>query len=195
MKKIISVLAVLCLLVLVFCACDGLGNSNIDTLNDKLSEYYSGWNVQVTTLKNDVSLTNEFEITRIGEGYGIDYSVEKLNELSIDAPNEFKTTLKGTATVKDGKLTYTDGDAIDIDLSGMTEIGLKFDSSYFEDISFTTAMFKANVSAPKDFFGKDVECTSMTVTASFNETVFKYIIVSYTANDGAQVTIRYDFKA
>lgn len=195
MKKIISVLTILCLLVLVFCACDGLGNSNIDTLNDKLSEYYSGWTVTVTTIKNDVSLTNEFDISRAGEGYEIDYSLEELNELSIDASSEFKTTIDGKALVRDGKVILAEGNSTDVDLSGMTEIGLKFDNSYFEDISLTTAMFKANVSAPKDFFGKDVECTSMTVTASFNETVFKYIIVSYTANDGAQVTCRYDFKA
>lgn len=196
MKKIISVLTVLCLLVLVFCACDGLGNDqSVSVLNDKLSEYYSGWTVKVTTVKNDVSLANEFAVTRLGEGYSVDYTVEKLNELSIEAPTEFKTTLKGTATVKDGKVTLAEGDAIDIDLSETTKIGLKFDNSYFTDISFTTTMFKANVASPKDFFGSDINCSTMTVTASFNETTFSYIIVSYTANDGAKVNCRYDFKA
>lgn len=196
MKKIISVLTVLCLLVLVFCACDDLSNNqSVSMLNEKLSEYYSGWTVKVTTLKNDVSLVNEFAVTRIGEGYNIDYTVEKLNELSIDASTEFKTTLKGSATVKDGKITLVEGDAIDVDLSETTKIGLKFDNSYFTDILFTTTMFKANVSSPKDFFGSEINCSSMKVTASFDETNFSYIIVSYTANDGANVTCRYDFKA
>ncbi len=194
MKRIISVLAVLCLLVLVFCACDGLGDSTIGALNDKLSEYYSGWTVNVTTLKNNVSLTNEFEISRVGEGYEIDYTVEKLNELSIDALSEFKTTIEGKALVKEGKLTITEGDAVDVDLSGMTEIGLKFDGAYFTDISITTSMFKAKVTSPKEFLGNDIECSDMTVTASFKDATFNYITISYTSTDGAKVTYRYEFK-
>lgn len=195
MKKIISVLAVLCLLILVFCACDVLGDSSFGALNDKLSEYYSGWTLTVTTIKNDVSLTNEFDISRVGEGYEIDYTLEKLNELSIDASSEFKSTLDGKALVRDGKVILAEGNSTDVDLSGMTEIGMKFDGAYFSDVSFTTSMFKAEVTSPKDFLGKDVECSDMTVTASFGEKTFKYITISYTSSDGAKVTYRYDFEA
>lgn len=199
MKKIIPVLAIVLCLALMLCACGENTPEEpqgIEGLNSKLAYAYSGWNIKVITVKSGVSLKNEFNVSKNGADYNIEYRLEKLSELSIDNPTaDFKTVSSGEAKVQNGKV-YVDDDTTGIAFENLTNIGLKFDTAYFAeaDAKLTSSVFSANVTSPKEFC--DIEnASNMSVMASLEEKSFNYILISYTAQDGASVSVRYEFNA
>lgn len=199
MKKIIPVLAIVLCLALMLCACGENTPEEpqgIEGLNSKLAYAYSGWNIKVITVKSGVSLKNEFNVSKNGADYNIEYRLEKLSELSIDNPTaDFKTVSSGEAKVQNGKV-YVDDDTTGIAFENLTNIGLKFDTAYFAetDAKLTSSVFSANVTSPKEFCGIE-NASDMSVMASLEEKSFNYILISYTAQDGASVSVRYEFNA
>lgn len=199
MKKIIPVLAIVLCLALMLCACGENTPEEpqgIEGLNSKLAYAYSGWNIKVITVKSGVSLKNEFNVSKNGADYNIEYRLEKLSELSIDNPTaDFKTVSSGEAKVQNGKV-YVDDDTTGIAFENLTNIGLKFDTAYFAetDAKLTSSVFSANVTSPKEFCGIE-NASDMSVMASLEEKTFNYILISYTAQDGASVSVRYEFNA
>lgn len=199
MKKIIPVLAIVLCLALMLCACGENTPEEpqgIEGLNSKLAYAYSGWTIKVITVKSGVSLKNEFNVSKNGADYNIEYRLEKLSELSIDNPTaDFKTVSSGEAKVQNGKV-YVDDDTTGIAFENLTNIGLKFDTAYFAeaDTKLTSSVFSANVTYPKEFCGIE-NASDMSVMASLEEKTFNYILISYTAQDGASVSVRYEFNA
>lgn len=199
MKKIIPILAIVLCLALMLCACGENTPEEpqgIEGLNSKLTYAYSGWTIKVITVKSGVSLKNEFNVSKTGTDYNIEYRLEKLSELSIDNPTaDFKTVSSGEAKVQNGKV-YVDDDTTGIAFENLTNIGLKFDTAYFAeaDAKLTSSVFSANVTSPKEFCGIE-NASNMSVMASLEEKSFNYILISYTAQDGASVSVRYDFNA
>lgn len=199
MKKIIPVLAIVLCLALMLCACGENTPEEpqgIEGLNSKLAYAYSGWTIKVITVKSGVSLKNEFNVSKNGADYNIEYRLEKLSELSIDNPTaDFKTVSSGEAKVQNGKV-YVDDDTTGIAFENLTNIGLKFDTAYFAeaDTKLTSSVFSANVTSPKEFCGIE-NASDMSVMASLEEKSFNYILISYTAQDGASVSVRYEFNA
>lgn len=199
MKKIIPVLAIVLCLALMLCACGENTPEEpqgIEGLNSKLAYAYSGWTIKVITVKSGVSLKNEFNVSKNGADYNIEYRLEKLSELSIDNPTaDFKTVSSGEAKVQNGKV-YVDDDTTGIAFENLTNIGLKFDTAYFAeaDTKLTSSVFSANVTSPKEFCGIE-NASDMSVMASLEEKTFNYILISYTAQDGASVSVRYEFNA
>lgn len=195
MKKIIPVLAIVLCLILALCACGENTPEEpqgIEGLNSKLAYEYSSWDIKVITVKSGVSLKNEFNVSKDGADYNIEYRLEKLSELSIDNPSaDFKSVSSGEAKVQNGKV-YVDDAQTGIAFENLTNIGLKFDTSYFADTKLTSSMFSANVISTKEFCGIE-NASNMSVMASLEEKSFTYILISYTAQDGASVSIRYDF--
>lgn len=198
MKKSICILIVVLCLLMVLCACNILptADKNINALNDKLAANYTGWTIKVTTIKSDVTLTNQFVVTKRDADFKVEYTLEELTEISIDKPTaDFKTVISGTAIVKNGQVVSIDGDDVVLPVENLDTIGLKFSNSCLSDVALTSTALVANVSSPKDFIGKDIETTDMKVSAVFTDSAFEYISISYTAQDGASVTIRYTFNA
>lgn len=179
--------------VTLLCACD-VEAVNLDDVNAMLDMDYSGWLISISTLYNNVRLESEYTITIGEEQTEISYSVEQLNELSLDSYQDFKSVKTGKVIVKDGKVLSTDGAEHLVDLSGMESIGLNFKSKYFERINKTNSTFSASVKDINGFMGKEVDATSMTVDASFNANGFLYIKLNYTTSNGAKVTTQYIFN-
>lgn len=191
MKKIIPVLILVACLLVVLCACGG-SFADIKALNDKLSADYSGWDVKVITTKSGVSLTNEFNVTKRDTDYRVDYRLEKLNEISLDSTSDFKSVSSGIAIVDSDGNINEDLDSTDIAFENLTNIGLKFDSAYFTDAKTTSTTFSAKVKSTKEFCGID-NVSNMSVSATFEKSKFSNIVIFYTAQDGAGVSISYDF--
>ncbi len=192
MKKAISILIIMLLTVTLFCACDESA-VNLDDINAMLNKEYSGWTISTSTLYNSVRLDSEYIVAKVEGQTEISYSVEQLNELSLEANQDFKSVKTGNVIVKDGKVLSSDGAELFLDLSGMESIGLNFKSKYFEGINKTSSAFSAKVKDINGFMGKEIDATSMTVGASFNANGFVYIKLNYTTSKGAIVTTEYIF--
>ena len=191
MKKSFVFVVILCLLVCL-AACTPQQGS--EQLNEKLKANYSQISLSVTTkylcetLKSTVTTTTERDVSTVT------YSVQQFATFNEGIPESLIVTKQGTLTVEKGVITSMDGDEADIDVSGVSAGNLSFDDNYFKNANLTATQFTAEVSAPAAFLGTAVQCSDMKVSATFDNTFVKTIVITYTA-DGAEVTYSYQFTA
>lgn len=192
MKKSILMIAAAGAAACVLGACSsscGSGSSEYEQLNSMLAENYSEITLTVTdTFDDDLSLKSEYVFKYSESKITVEYSVERLAELSLDSSVGLKTTIEGTAVIKDGKVTG--GEDVGI-TAEMASPKFTFKEENFENITLTGVYFKADVKNVGSFLGLALNCTDMKVYAEFLE-VFYSIDISYTQN-GNKVEYNYVF--
>lgn len=198
MKRIISILLVTLLTIALLCACDVISaNIDFDEVNALTEVSYSGWNISTSTLYKEIMLESVFNITKGEEQTEISYSVEQLNELSIDATSEFKSVKEGSVIVKDGKILSSEGAELSQDIGTLENVGLNFKGKYFSTVTKAVSgkitTLTATVKDVQGFMGKDVDATSMKVDLTYSADGFNYIKLKYNTKDGANVTVEYTF--
>lgn len=191
MKKSFVFVVILCLLVCL-AACTPQQGS--EQLNEKLEENYSQISLSVTTKYLGETLTSTVTTTTEGDVSTVTYSIQQFAAFNEGIPESLIVTKQGTLTVENGVITSMDGDEADIDVSGVSAGNLSFDDNYFKNANLTATQFTAEVSAPAAFLGTAVQCSDMKVSATFDKTFVKTIVITYTA-DGAEVTYNYQFTA
>lgn len=191
MKKSFVFVVILCLLVCL-AACTPQQGS--EQLNEKLEESYSQISLSVTTKYLGETLTSTVTTTTEGDVSTVTYSIQQFAAFNEGIPESLIVTKQGTLTVEKGVITSMDGDEADIDVSGVSAGNLSFDDNYFKNANLTATQFTAEVSAPAAFLGTAVQCSDMKVSATFDKTFVKTIVITYTA-DGAEVTYNYQFTA
>lgn len=191
MKKFFVFVVILCLLVCL-AACTPQQGS--EQLNEKLEENYSQISLSVTTKYLGETLTSTVTTTTEGDVSTVTYSIQQFAAFNEGIPESLIVTKQGTLTVEKGVITSMDGDEADIDVSGVSAGNLSFDDNYFKNANLTATQFTAEVSAPAAFLGTAVQCSDMKVSATFDKTFVKTIVITYTA-DGAEVTYNYQFTA
>ena len=191
MKKSFVFVVILCLLVCL-AACTPQQGS--EQLNEKLKANYSQISLSVTTKYLGETLTSTVTTTTEGDVSTVTYSIQQFATFNEGIPESLIVTKQGTLTVEKGVITSMDGDEADIDVSGVSAGNLSFDDNYFKNANLTATQFTAEVSAPAAFLGTAVQCSDMKVSATFDKTFVKTIVITYTA-DGAEVTCNYQFTA
>lgn len=191
MKKSFVFVVILCLLVCL-AACTPQQGS--EQLNEKLEENYSQISLSVTTKYLGETLTSTVTTTTEGDVSTVTYSIQQFAAFNEGIPESLIVTKQGTLTVEKGVITSMDGDETDIDVSGVSAGNLSFDDNYFKNANLTATQFTAEVSAPAAFLGTAVQCSDMKVSATFDKTFVKTIVITYIA-DGAEVTYNYQFTA
>ncbi len=191
MKKSFVFVVILCLLVCL-AACTPQQGS--EQLNEKLKANYSQISLSVTTKYLGETLTSTVTTTTEGDVSTVTYSIQQFATFNEGIPESLIVTKQGTLTVEKGVITSMDGDEADIDVSGVSAGNLSFDDNYFKNANLTATQFTAEVSAPAAFLGTAVQCSDMKVSATFDKTFVKTIVITYTA-DGAEVTYSYQFTA
>lgn len=196
MKKVLSVVIIALLAVTLLCACMEVDVSiaKLNKVSELLEVEYSGWTINTTTIYKDVKLTSSYIITKSDAQTEINYSVEQLNELSINQPTEFKSEIVGSVIVKDGKVTSQEGEELSVDLSGMENIGLNLKSEYLDEISVTSSTLSANVKDIKSFMGKEMDATNMTLEIVYSAEAIEHININYTTGNSASVKVEYIFS-
>ena len=191
MKKSFVFVVILCLLVCLAACAPQQGS---EQLNEKLEENYSQISLSVTTKYLGETLTSTVTTTTEGDVSTVTYSVQQFATFNEGIPESLIVTKQGTLTVEKGVITSMDGDEADIDVSGVSAGNLSFDDNYFKNANLTATQFTAEVSAPAAFLGTAVQCSDMKVSATFDKTFVKTIVITYIA-DGAEVTYSYQFTA
>lgn len=191
MKKKIFAVAAACAAALSLGACT-TASDEYAPLNAMLDLSYSKITLTVTdTFDDSASLISVYEMEYSDGGVTVKYSVERFTELSLDAPaaNE-KTTLTGTAQIKDGAVTG--GENVNLPAT-IADTGLTFKGEYFENADLTGVYLKADVKNASGFTGTDIVCSDMKVFATFLESFYE-ITITYTGENGNAVECVYKFS-
>lgn len=191
MKKTIFAVAAACAAALSLGACT-TASDEYAPLNAMLDLNYSKIILTVTdTFDDTASLTSEYEMEYSDGGVTVKYSVERFTEVSLDAPaaNE-KTTLTGTAQIKDGAVTG--GENVNLPAT-IADTGLTFKGEYFENAELEGTYLKADVKNVSGFMGADIVCSDMKVFATFLDSFYN-IRITYTGEKGNAVKCLYEFS-
>lgn len=192
-KKLIPVMMALCVATAVFSGCGKHRSKEYNELNAKLEFNYSQIVLRVTnTFDEESILTSEYTMKFSDDGMTVNYSVERFSELSIDSAAPAKTKLVGEAMIADGKVTYVQGEEVNLDALTVGT-GINFKESYFKNAELTGMYLKADVKNPSGFMGSELTCTDMKVYATFLE-IFYDIEIEYQAQNGNHVRYLYLFS-
>ena len=143
------------------------------------------------TFGEDSSLKSEYVLEYSEVGVTVKYSVERFNNVSIDAPAASdKITLTGTAQIKDGAVTG--GENVNLPAT-IADTGFTFKGEYFENADLTGVYLKADVKNASGFTGTEIVCSDMKVFATFLDSFYD-ITVTYTGENGNAVECAYKFS-
>ncbi len=165
-----------------------------DVLNGLTKQNYGKIKLNITTVTGDIRLNAQYVLTS-GD---VSYSVEQLNLLPTDGnfaniSPEYKTTLKGTALIENGKITKIDGDAVNIPEYDELKGAFDFKESYFADVKISNGEFSADVTSVSKFIGTDKNISGLKIEVEYNDSAFEKITLTYkTAN--STVTTVYEFQ-
>jgi hypothetical protein len=142
--------------------------------------------VEITTVTSGMTLTAEYTATKSV----ITYSVERLNKLEGDElPEEYKTTLSGTATVENGRITRLDGDAVDLPAYDYLTGVFSIQKENLTEVVEEKGCLKAKVISPEAFLGTKVEAEEMTVSIAYTDTAITRLTVTYSTSTSTVTTV------
>lgn len=198
MKKLSIIICVLVLAICAFSAC-GTVSGDQDDAASGLAEIaalmdadYSSYTLEVKTQKGGAELISTFAVKYTADGYTVDYSLESLNEISLNGANQYKTVKSGKATVtENGTKVTVDGESVDVDFKNLQTAGLAFKNENLKNVKINNGELTADVSAPSAFIGSEIAAESMTVKATFAQKM-QSVVITYTLS-GANVTYTYTF--
>lgn len=196
-KNVIFAFVAVVLAVVCLAGCVDDNGKTFDKLNGAMRASYSHVSVTVKTEHNGVKLGGIFEVSFDGETATVDYSYEKLREISADGnnPEEYTEKVTGSATVVNG--LFTNGmENADLNAGELAYTGFSFKKGYLSDIEVSDLFFSAMVVNPKGFVGNSkFEGSDMTVQAAFGGDKLTELIVEFVSAEGAAVSVVYDFDA
>ena len=165
-----------------------------EVLNDLSKQNYSKIELNITTLMGDIQLSASYVLT----AHKVSYSVEQLNMLPTDGnfsnmSPEYKTTLTGTATVENGKITKLDGDKVSISEYSELKGSFYFKENNFRNIKAADGEFSADIVSASEFLGTGKNISSLKIEVKYNSSAIEKITMVYqTAN--STVTTVYEFE-
>lgn len=192
-KKLILTVIALTLTLLLLTACNSYG-STLQDITRLLKIDYSKVTLNVTTTTSGVTLEGVYVLTFEEDATTIDYSFDKLNDLSMDGDNagSYIDTVKGKAVVKNG--VVVDGNLTEQLPQEVYFNGISFKQAYFENYTMTGAMFEADVKNPKAFMSNNkLVCSDMHVTVLYSKDALSKIEITYHSENGSDVSITYLF--
>lgn len=198
MKKVISLICVMVMLVLCVAGCGKKENKPTiyETINNLIDKEYSVVNLSVKTTMGNETLKGTYTINKENNFTLIEYSYEMLNGFSevggvIIPPTEEKSTISGSMKVKDSKVIEQNGESVNIPVEQLSINGLTFDESFFTDIQDSDGLFSAKVSKVKDFLGFELNCTDMKITVNYTTDKISKVNIQYISESSSNIEIQY----
>ena len=195
MKKRIFMLAAVAVTVFSLSACKKapVSSEQYDALNAMFDASYSEIKLTVKdTFDEDTWLKSEYTIKYSNTEITVEYAVEQFTELSLDSPiTDFKTTLAGTAVIKNGAIDSIEGDNVGL-TANIATVKLHFAKDYFKNFFLMDDFLTTDVKNASAFLGAQIDCSDMKVTAAFLE-VFSRIDITFKSSSGNTVQYAYVF--
>lgn len=198
MKRFLSMILVALMLLLSLASCKtGGGNTKpaatvYDTLNELAQKDYSNVIIDLSSTLNGETLQDRYTVMQLGENTIVQYSVQRRSVFEEgQIPDSFYTTHQGQLVISDGKITS--GNAEDINFTAINVKALSFDAAYFSDVEAEAGKFSATVQNPAGFFGESsIDVSAVTLALTYAARL-QTLTLTYTAPNGAEVVIMYEF--
>lgn len=131
-------------------------DKEVTQFNDVINYDYNSYTVTVKTTKDNVILTSVYEVSKKGNGYEIKYSIQTINELSLDSesvPKEMISTKTGTYNK----------DNTEFELSKF-----KFDKDLFKTFNFADGSLKASIDNARNYLKANYDCNNFNITFNYS---------------------------
>ncbi len=200
MKKIILCCLLLVATLLTAVGCD-IGD---DKKQQTPATVYEIWNafsatkrenviVEVTTKTEGVTLKAVYEL----KGEALSYSVDRVRTLDPEAdfdqlPTNFKETVTGTATVKDGVVTKIEDTDVTLPTGEALTGGFSLTESNLTNVKNDNGKLTADVASAKDFFGYEVAVTDLHIEVTYTQSAIVSLTMTYKTTT-AEVSTLYLF--
>ena len=194
MKKLISFVLSLTLLICLI-GCSVTVETNIyDKLNNFASKSYRNVALEVTNETQGLALKSSFSLKEDS----LTYSIEKLNLLPENGEDfgeipEFKSTVSGTAVIENGNIVKLDGTDVQLPSYDVLTGAFNFEESNFKNAKEYVDSFSAEVISATAFLGTEADVKNMSVVVEFNSAAFEKITLVYNT-DNAKITLVYNFS-
>lgn len=162
-----------------------------ELLDSLAKQDYSKIEIDVVTQSDFAQLCANYVLTQTD----VTYSIEQLNLLPSDGnvenlPENYKTTVTGTALVKDGEIVEFDGDQrIAFPSYNVLKGGFHFDPSNFKDVVVQEDSFSASVISPSRFYGTDIDVEDLRIGVDYSQSAMQRITVTYQTKNAAVETV------
>lgn len=195
-KFVIITAAVLIAVTFCLCSCNIVTDQVLKNLTDMFKLDYSKVELDVSSAKDDITLYGTFVLVFVGDEVDITYRYDKLNTFGTDgvltAPDDWKTSVQGSAKVKDGAVIEGDASA-DLPIDAISFDGFVFDKAVFDNIKAGASRFEADVADPQTFVGNgNFVCSDMHVNIKFGDYIGR-MEISYVSANGADIVLVYNF--
>ena len=160
-------------------------------LLQKLSqEEYGKVNLDIQIVTGDVELKASYILTNSN----VAYSVEQLNLLPSDGDlknvsQNYKKTISGTATIKNGKVEKFDGKAVDIPTYNELRGAFNFNESNFKNVKVENGKFTADVAFASNFMGTSKNLSNMKIVVKYSETALQKMEITYNTTNSTVTTV------
>lgn len=129
-------------------------DKEVAQFNDIVSYDYNSYTVTVKTTKDDVLLTSIYEISKKDNGYEIKYSIQTINELSLDTvPEEMISTKTGTFEKANTEFELSK---------------FNFDKDLFTSYTFAEGSLIASIDNAKDYLKTNYDCNNFNITFNYS---------------------------
>ncbi|MGN1067199.1 MAG: hypothetical protein ACI4QH_05265 [Candidatus Fimimonas sp.] len=196
MKKASKLFAVICAavaLVLALCAC--AKTDVYQNLNNLVAKQRNNATLTVTTSVGTETLVSVYTLSETSQGTKVDYSIQTLSLVDLQNPDTQQPRVQistGSYVVNNGNIISQNGENCDVALATVSAAGLRFEESFFDEVTAEEGSFSAKVTDASGFIGA-TNAENMTVKVTYSLEYVSQIVVSYNTSD-ASVTIRYDFN-
>lgn len=164
-----------------------------EILQELSQKQYSQVKLNIKTTMDDIELNASYTLTNST----VTYSVEQLNLLPSEGnltnvSPEYKTTLSGSAIIKNGKVDKVNGDAVDIPSYDELKGAFNFNESNIKNVKNEKGKLTADVSSVSSFMGTVKNLSNMKIVVTYNDTALQKLEITYKTTNSTVTTV-YEF--
>ena len=164
-----------------------------DILQELSQEQYEKVNLDIQTVTGDIELNANYILTNSN----VSYSVEQLNLLPSDGDltnvsSNYKTTISGTATIKNGNVERFDGEEVNIPTYNELKGAFNFNESNFKNVKVENGKFTADVAFASNFMGTSKNLSNMKIVVTYNDAALQKLEMTYNTTNSTVTTV-YEF--
>lgn len=193
-KQLLAVVLSCVALALAMVIFAGCNNNLYSDLSKVANAQYANVSVKITTEQNGTTLTSTFDVKNSDSNSVVNYSVQKVAPIDPDASVSDSDTITsvGTVTLQNGEVKEQSGDPMSVNFGDVTKLSLRFVEKNFDNVNDANGIFSAKVIRPQVFMNaSNLQCSDMTVTFDYDGATEHLIIIHYTSQSGAAVTLMY----
>ena len=197
MKKTLSIILAIVILALSMTSCSAGENKILEQINTMANQSAPAMEITVDMTDGSNLLSEKYSIASSDDMTLIFYEIERLSSFIINngvitAPDEYKYTLTGKATIQNGEITV-EGDETDLNFSTYVYPTFSFTSDTLSDITIGDGVIAAKVIDQDGFIGGNLG-EDMTVYVRFSDVSISVIRINYVSENGYETTITYAFE-